>query len=281
MKKQKKLHSFIEELVLALCTIIMLVPIYYLVLGAFKDRKDIIKYPLLLTKELFTLENFPYVINKMKYWQALANTVTITLASLVIVIICASLAGFAIARIRSKLFRGYYSVLVTLMVIPFIGCLLPLTVQATRLGTYDSIWGCILIQSAWNMPFATFLFAGFMQSLPRELEEAAYIDGAGTIRTFFQVMLPNARTMMMTVFLFSFCWQWTDSTYSSIYFNEMPVFANTIESLYIRVGLNADMLGTNIARNAASMLIIIPLLILFGFCQKMLVKSIALSGMAN
>lgn len=78
MKKQKKLHSFIEELVLALCTIIMLVPIYYLVLGAFKDRKDIIKYPLLLTKELFTLENFPYVINKMKYWQALANTVTIT-----------------------------------------------------------------------------------------------------------------------------------------------------------------------------------------------------------
>lgn len=111
MKKQKKLHSFIEELVLALCTIIMLVPIYYLVLGAFKDRKDIIKYPLLLTKELFTLENFPYVINKMKYWQALANTVTITLASLVIVIICASLAGFAIARIRSKLFRGYYSVL--------------------------------------------------------------------------------------------------------------------------------------------------------------------------
>ena len=81
--------------------------------------------------------------------------------------------------------------------------------------------------------------------------------------------------------MFSFCWQWTDSTYSSIYFNEMPVFANTIESLYIRVGLNADMLGTNIARNAASMLIIIPLLILFGFCQKMLVKSIALSGMAN
>ena len=74
MKKQKKLHSFIEEMVLALCTIIMLVPIYYLVLGAFKDRKDIIKYPLLLTKELFTLENFPYVINKMKYWQALANT---------------------------------------------------------------------------------------------------------------------------------------------------------------------------------------------------------------
>ncbi len=95
----------------------MLVPIYYLVLGAFKDPQGYHQISAALTKELFTLENFPYVINKMKYWQALANTVTITLASLVIVIICASLAGFAIARIRSKLFRGYYSVLVTLMVI--------------------------------------------------------------------------------------------------------------------------------------------------------------------
>ena len=69
MKKQKKLHSFIEELVLALCTIIMLVPIYYLVLGAFKDRKDIIKYPLLLTKELLHLpELFLLLLLHVQDW---------------------------------------------------------------------------------------------------------------------------------------------------------------------------------------------------------------------
>ena len=278
MKKQKKLHSFIEELVLALCTIIMLVPIYYLVLGAFKDRKDIIKYPLLLTKELFTLENFPYVINKMKYWQALANTVTITLASLVIVIICASLAGFAIARIRSKLFRGYYSVLVTLMVIPFIGCLLPLTVQATRLGTYDSIWGCILIQSAWNMPFATFLFAGFMQSLPRELEEAAYIDGASYTRTMVKVIFPMAKPSIVTVILFNFLSFWNE------YIIAMTLLTDPKGPKTLPVGLMNLMKAQNAAAQYGQMyaglvLVMLPTLILYICVQKKLTQGMTLGGL--
>ena len=66
-----------------------------------------------------------------------------------------------------------------------------------------------------------------------------------------------------------------------MYLNELPVFANTIQTFYIRVGLNADMLGTNITRNAMAILILIPLLVLFGFVQKLLVKSMTLSGMAN
>ena len=271
MKKQKKLHSFIEELVLALCTIIMLVPIYYLVLGAFKDRKDIIKYPLLLTKELFTLENFPYVINKMKYWQALANTVTITLASLVIVIICASLAGFAIARIRSKLFRGYYSVLVTLMVIPFIGCLLPLTVQATRLGTYDSIWGCILIQSAWNMPFATFLFAGFMQSLPRELEEAASIDGCTTLGVYSRVFLPLLTPVTATCAIRCGVGIWNDYLVCRSLLNENknPTLMVGINGFF---GARAMEFGYAFA---GIILVSLPMIILFLCLQKYFIKGIA------
>ena len=169
MRQKKTWKSIVEELILVFCTIVMLLPVYYFAIGAFKGRTDIIKYPLVLTKQMFTLENFPYVIKKMKYWQALGNTALITVAALLIVIICASLAGFAIARIRSRLFTGYYGLLVTLMVIPFIGCLLPLAVQSVKLHTYNTLWGCILIQAAWNMPFAVFLFTGFMRDLPKEL----------------------------------------------------------------------------------------------------------------
>lgn len=121
----------------------------------------------------------------------------------------------------------------------------------------------------------------FFRSLPGVLEEAAYIDGAGVFRTFFSVMLPNARTILATIFIFSFCWQWTDTAYSTRYFHELPVFANVVDAIYIRVGLNADLLGTYITRNAATMLIIIPLIILFGFCQKLFLKSVAMSGLAN
>ena len=120
MGKKEKFSKFLSELILVLATIVMLVPIYYFVLGACKSRTDIIKFPLVINADIFTLDNFPYVIKKMKYWQALGNTALITVAALLIVILCASLAGFAISRIRSRLFTGYYGLLVTLMVLSLI-----------------------------------------------------------------------------------------------------------------------------------------------------------------
>ncbi len=271
MKRQKRLSSFLQELLLGLCTVIMLLPIYYLVLGAFKDRKDIIKYPLVLTKELFTLENFPYVIKKMKYWQALSNTLVITLASLVIVIICASLAGFAISRIRSKIFTGYYSVLVTLMVIPFIGCLLPLTVQATRLGTYDSIWGCILIQSAWNLPFATFLFSGFMRDLPKELEEAAYIDGCSTFGVYSRIFLPLLAPVTATCAIRCGVGIWNDYLVSRSLLNENknPTLMVGINGFF---GARAMEFGYAFA---GIILVSLPMIVLFLCLQKYFIKGIA------
>ena len=98
MNKQEKLSKFLSEVVLAFATILMMVPIYYFLIGAFKTRTDIVKFPLTINAEIFTLDNFPYVIKKMNYWKALGNTAFITLMALVIVIICASLAGFAISR---------------------------------------------------------------------------------------------------------------------------------------------------------------------------------------
>ena len=271
MRQKKTWKSIVEELILVFCTIVMLLPVYYFAIGAFKGRTDIIKYPLVLTKQMFTLENFPYVIKKMKYWQALGNTALITVAALLIVILCASLAGFAIARIRSKLFRGYYSVLVTLMVIPFIGCLLPLTVQATRLGTYDSIWGCILIQSAWNMPFATFLFAGFMQSLPRELEEAAYIDGCTTLGVYSRVFLPLLTPVTATCAIRCGVGIWNDYLVCRSLLNENknPTLMVGINGFF---GARAMEFGYAFA---GIILVSLPMIILFLCLQKYFIKGIA------
>ncbi|NCU27685.1 carbohydrate ABC transporter permease [Candidatus Nomurabacteria bacterium] len=126
-----------------------------------------------------------------------------------------------------------------------------------------------------------YLMRSFYMSLPKDLENAAYIDGASPISTFFRVILPNSRTILTTVFLFSFAWQWTDVSYPSLYFSEMAVLATKIPNIYIRIGLSADPLGSNIAQNAAGMLAMIPLLVLYGFSQKALVNSIVRTGNAN
>ena len=170
MKKRFDTGKFFEELILLISTVIILAPVYYFVIGAFKPRKSIVQHPLIITREMFTLGNFPRAIKAMKYWKAVQNTGTITLVSLILIIFCASLAGFAIARIRFKFFDAYYSLLVTCMVIPFVACVIPLVVQSVNLGTHNSLLGPILIQTGWNIPFATFLFTGFMRGISRDLD---------------------------------------------------------------------------------------------------------------
>lgn len=270
-KKTRTIGTIFQELVLAICTIIMMLPIYYFVIGAFKERRDINQYPLVLTREMFTLDNFPYVIKKMDYWRALGNTVTITLVSLLIVVAFASLAGFAIARIRSRLFTGYYGAMVTLMVIPFIGCLLPLAIQSTRIGTYDTIWGCILIQAAWNMPLAVFLFTGFMRDLPKELEEAAYIDGCSTFGVYSRIFLPLLAPVTATCCIRCGTGIWNDYLVSRTLLNEnkTPTLMVGIQGFF---GARGSEFGYAFA---GVVLVSIPMIILFIFLQKYFIKGIA------
>ena len=270
MKKQRR-NGIFGEILLVLSTVIMLLPIYYLVLGAFKSRKNIIKFPLIINRELFTFDNFPYVIKKMKYWQALGNTAFITVCALLIVIACASLAGFAISRIKSRVFDGYYKLIVTLMVIPFIGCLLPLTVQSVNMHLYNTRFGCILIQAAWNLPFAMFLFTGFMRDLPKELEEAAYIDGCSTFGVYFRIFLPLLAPVTATCAIRCGTGIWNDYLVARSLLNEnkMPTLMVGINGFF---GSRAMEFGYAFA---GIILVSLPMVILFLCLQKYFIKGIA------
>ena len=161
---EKKWKKIVSSCVLTLSTILIWVPIYYFVIGAFKKRTDIVKHPLTLAFERLSFDNFVYAFKKMNIFQALGNTGFITVIALLLVIVCGSLAGFAIARIDHKVFRVFYAAIIALMVVPFIGALIPIVVLINDLGLYGSLWGNVLIQAAWNLPFSIFLFTGFMRS---------------------------------------------------------------------------------------------------------------------
>lgn len=210
MKKREGIKKFFEELILVLSTILVLIPIYYFVIGAFKPRKMILQHPMLLIPEYFTLENFPRAIDKIRYWPALKNTMIITAVSLFMLIVVASLAGFAIARIRNKFFEKYYSLLVTCMVVPFVACVIPLVVEIKDFGLHGTLFGPILIQAAWNIPFATFLFTGFMKGISGELEEAAYIDGCSTFGVYWRIFLPLLAPVIASCCIVSGVGIWND-----------------------------------------------------------------------
>ena len=130
-----------------------------------------------------------------------------------------------------------------------------------------------------------FLLRQFFRGIPDELEESAYMDGSGTFRTFIQIILPLSVPMMITVFLFAFCWQWTDDFYTKLFMPNSPstllVDIVEIPSSLKMEGMEGYELYYSAIRNTCGLLIILPLVILYAFCQRFLVQGIEHSGIAN
>ena len=271
-KKKPKLRPSVvlQEIVLAAVTLITMIPVYYFAIGAFKDRKQIIKHPMTINAKNFTLDNFPTVIKKLDYFESLRNTATITVCALLLLIICSSLAGYVIARLSGKVYKVYYSILVALMVVPFIGCIIPLTVMSVKLKLYNSLLGCILIQAAWNTPFGVFLYTGFMKGIPKEVEESAYMDGCNMFGVYLRIFLPLLKPVTATCCIRQGVGIWNDFLVSNslLSYGKTPTLMVGVNEFF---GSRATEFGYAFA---AIILASIPMIVLFLFLQKYFIKGI-------
>ncbi len=268
--EKKKILTILSELCLLICTVVCWLPVYYFVISAFKLRKDIVKYPLHIIWERFTVDNFSYVWKNMKLAQSLFNTSFITIVTLILLIGVSSMAGFALSRIKGKFFQVYYRANVALMVVPFISCLLSLVILSTKLNLYNTVWGCIFIHTAWHLPFCAFLYAGFMGSLPVELEEAAYIDGCSTFQVYFQIFLPLLAPITATCCIRSGITIWNDFLLSS-------TLLNSARKPTLMVGINS-FFGEYVSEYgyafAGIILASLPISILFIFLRKYFINGL-------
>ena len=268
--KHFSVKKLIQELILLIATVLVLSPVFYLILGAFKSRNDIVRYPFVINREMFILTNFPKAIKNMKYFKALGYTAVITLISLAVVIVVGSLAGFAIARGRGRIFRVFYSVTVALMVIPFISCLIPVISQATRIGIYNTLWGCIAYEAAWNIPMAVFLYTGFMRGLPMELQDAAYIDGCSTVQVYARVFLPLLAPVTATCAIRCGVGMWNDYILARCMLNSVR-FPTLMVSIYSFFGDRMNEYGLAFA---GIILASLPMVIIYVALQKYFIKGI-------
>ena len=268
-KKKKSVKTLIGEFLFAVLTVIILMPVYYFLIGSFKARKDIVLHPLTPNFEI-GFKNFAYVWNRLHFPKALLDTAIITVVSLLLVVALGSLAGFAIARVKRKSFTVFYSALVALMVIPFIGCLIPLVKQSVSLGLYGSLTSVIVIQVAWNLPFATFLFVGFMEGIPKDLEEAAYIDGCSMFKTYVKVFIPLLSPVISTCCIRAGVGIWNDYLCTAS-------LVNQVNTPTLMVGLYKFFYerGTEYGYAFAGIILAsLPMIILFLCLQKNFIKGI-------
>lgn len=267
MKKQHILNGFIYVfLILGACMIFF--PFYLTVVSSFKDMTDIFSNFFGLPKKWIT-DNFLYVLSRPDYFIALRNSVIITCVSVVFMVYLLPMCSYAVARRRfqSKFYSFLYFFMVAGIFIPFQVKMLPMIKLMSQVGLLNQ-FGAILFYIANSTCEGVFLMVGYLASMPNDLEEAAYIDGATTNQVFYKIVRPIMKPIISTVVIKNSLWIWND------YF--MPSLVLNRSNLYRTLTLYQYSFRTENSTNftvvfAVMMLSILPIFVVYCLFQKKIV----------
>lgn len=289
---KKRLATFFYSvfrflLIFGLCYLI-LKPFIVQFLGACMSVEDLNDITVEKIPKHFSTFHWEKAIDMLQIPVAGMVTLTISIFSALIQVFVCALVGYGLARFEFPGKKLATILVIVIMLVPSQVYNIPQYLQFRNFGVFglkvnliDSAWPMIILSTVClglKQGLYIYLARSFFLGLPNDLENAAYIDGASIPRTFFSVMLPNARTVLITIFLFSFCWHWTDTAFTSVYFSKATTLASMV--LQGNTGVS-ETLSKVMVQRASVLLIIVPLLILFMIFQKFLVQSISRSGLAN
>lgn len=210
MKNNKTVKKVIYGIFLVIVSVIMLLPIYYLLVTTFKTPAEAVASPLGFPVH-FTFGNYLKAIKAMNYGQALKNNLVISVAAVVFLVIFASMSAYVVARSNKKLFKIMYSIFLVGLIIPFQISIIPLYKIIAGVHLMNTHMGVILVGVfCINMPLSIFLMRGFINTVPMELEEAAFMDGCGTFKCFWVIIFPLLKPIISTVAILDTLAIWND-----------------------------------------------------------------------
>ena len=200
--------KFIKYLLLIFVTLVQLYPLYWLFTFSLKNNNEIfVQNPMGLPSP-FRWENYTFVFENANIGIYLKNSVVVTFGSILLSTILATMASFAIARLKWRFSSKALVLFLSGMMIPLHAVLVPLLILLTRTRLHSTYWALILPYTAFALPMAIYVFTGFFRTIPRELEESACIDGMNLYQIFTYIMLPLIRPAIATVSIFTYlaCW---------------------------------------------------------------------------
>ncbi len=276
MKKKKiSLSSIIIYLVLIAWSLTTIYPIVWVVQNSFKAKDKILANSFSLPLgDLFTMANYRKAFGNLNILGGYRNSIFISTIVAAVVVVLAGLASFALVRYSFKLKGTLQSLVMAAMMFPVFATIIPVFNMEFKWGIANTgSWGLtmlsvILPQIAGNLSFAIVVLTGFIKGLPLELEEAAYMEGCNAFQIFFKVVVPLTKPSFATVAIFSFLWSYNDLFTQSF-------FLRTKEMWGITVLLNqlTSQEGTNYGLMAAAVtLVVVPVLIVYIFLQKYIIK---------
>lgn len=271
-KTRKTMGDGIVILLTVLTMVIFAIPLYLAILTAFKSKPELSLSVLAWPKELY-LDNFIEGIRKSDFFRSLWNSVLVTFPSVMLIVLCSAMSGYSVARHfrESRPIRILDKVYLASLMIPFQILMIPIYRIYKTLGLLNSRMGMILMLTGTSIAYASFLYVGFVKSIPREIEESAYIDGCSEMKTFWLITFPLLKPISATVAALHVMWLWNDFNISIILLQREEVRTITVKQFYFFGQYTADY-GMAFAAAIISM---IPVIICFIFMQKYIVNGIA------
>ncbi|MGH8793240.1 MAG: carbohydrate ABC transporter permease [Stackebrandtia sp.] len=260
------------HIVLLPLVLVWIYPFLWMVASSFKTQQEMFSNGLSLIPSQVNLDNYARAWDAANFGQYMLNSVIVTVTVVLTVILVSSLAGYALGRGQMPGRKIVLAVLVATMFIPHISMILPIFLVVDALGLDDSLAGVILAQAGPAHVVAILLFMGFFSGVPNELEEAAFVDGAGHPRIYARIMLPIAKPVIGTVAIFNFIGSWNAFLVPLVFTLTTPNLRTVGVGIYAFFGeLSTDWTGLA----AAAVLTILPIVVVFLWLQRLFVEGLA------
>jgi len=289
VKKSKNILMTIMQIILIVgIAYVILSPVIGIVAQSFYSDKDM-QNPMVFTIPMNpTMERYEGAFEQLKYFPTLGSTLLYTVLNTVFQILVCSMVGYGFARFDFPFKKLLFACVVVMIVLPSHTIMLPQYMTFQSMGLLRNKWPMYIL-SIFGVGLRSglyiYIFNQFFRGLPKEIEEAAFVDGAGTWYTYFRIMLVNAMPALITVTVFSLVWQYNDMFYAKLF--QIPnedSLARTLSSLQSNIGANLKINSPREQKlyvNAGVVLVMAPILLIYLILQKRFVEGVERSGIVG
>ena len=268
MKKKNVLSAGVY-LFLILCALFTLAPLLLALINSFKSNGEILTNVLSLPKEI-TGVNYIRSFDKMHYLRSLGNTVFLAAVGVGLIILFSALAGWKLCRTKTKFSKFLFSLFIFSMLIPFSSIMIPLYKVVLVLNIKNSLFGLCIVYAGLGVSMAIFLYHGFVKGIPRELEEAAAIDGCSPLQTFFRIVFPMLKPVTATICITNVLWIWNDFLLPLIILSDNKKYTLLLSTNTLFGQYSSDWS----AILSALVIAALPVIVFYALLQKQILKGI-------
>lgn len=232
---KKSSRLFLLEFIMIIIAILYIYPIFLMFINSVKPFGEVVSNVIALPKE-FAIQNYKDVISKMDYPQLFLNNVIITVIGIIGIVLFSAIAAYIMDRRKTRYTKWAHLIIITPMLIPFQTIMITLLKVMNIVHLSGSTWGLGIQYWGFGIPMATFIYYNFMQTIPKEIDESAIIDGATTLRTFVSIIFPLLKSVTATVVVLNVMWIWNDFLLPLLMVNSAPKTKTLVLSAYNFVG---------------------------------------------